>query len=452
MSFPRYADCKDSGIEWLGEVPSHWGLVPVKHLARFFSGGTPSKENEDYWEGEIPWASAKDMKVDVLSNTEDHITDFAIEQGAATLLDRGTVLIVVRGMILARTFPVCLTRAPMAINQDLKGLVAGPRILPGFLAWYLRGTADESLRRLDEAGHGTKALRMDAWSSLPVALPPLPEQALVVAFLDRETARIDGLIAEQERLIALAKEKRQAVISHAVTKGLNPTVPMKDSGIDWLGEVPEHWNLLRVKHTIHAVEQGWSPQCDGFAAEPDEWGVLKVGCVNGGVFNPGENKRLPDDLDPIPELSIKIGDVLISRANTRELVGGVVIVSKDFPKLLLCDKLYRLRTHDDICNPAFLARYLMCGVARAQIELAATGASSSMLNIAQSTILDMSIAVPSLAEQVAIVAHLDTETAKLDALAAEAERAIDLLREHRAALIAAAVTGKIDVRGLAEAA
>src|SRR5690606_28460133 len=114
--------------------------------------------------------------------------------------------------------------------------------------WYLRGTADESLRRLDEAGHGTKALRMEGWTSLSVTLPLLDEQAVIAAFLDRETGKIDALVAEQEKLIELLMEKRQAVISHAVTKGLDPDVPMKDSGIDWLGLVPEHWRTCRLKH------------------------------------------------------------------------------------------------------------------------------------------------------------------------------------------------------------
>ena len=445
MSRQPYTKYKDSGAEWLSEVPSHWGLVPVKHLVRFFSGGTPSKENEDYWEGEIPWASAKDMKVDVLSDTEDHITDFAIEQGAATLLDRGTVLIVVRGMILARTFPVCLTRAPMAINQDLKGLVAGPRIVPGFLAWYLRGTADESLRRLDEAGHGTKALRMDAWSSLPVALPPLPEQALVVAFLDRETARIDALIAEQERLIALVKEKRQSVISHAVTKGLNPTVTMKDSGIEWLGEVPEHWNVARVKNvTSHVV--------DCLHTTPTYDGELEFPCVRTADVEPGklllQQARLVSREvyeERIKRLKPISGDILYSREGER--FGIAALVPKDVD-LCLGQRMMMFRASIDT-DGAYLMWAMNSNAILRQVEIVTGGATSPHINI--SDIVNFTVPFPPLAEQTAIVTYIDTETAKLDALVAEAERAIDLLREHRAALISAAVTGKIDVRGLVEA-
>jgi type I restriction enzyme, S subunit len=211
------APMKDSGIEWLSEVPAHWDVVPLKYLVRFQSGGTPNKETEAYWGGEVPWASAKDMKSEYLYDTEDHITDRAVEDGAATLLNEGAVVVVVRGMILARLFPVAVTRARMAINQDLKGIVPGDRLLAEHFAWYLRGTADETLRRLDEAGHGTKALRMDAWTSLQVALPPLSEQSFIAANLDRETIKLDTLISEAGRAVALLKERRTALISAAVT-------------------------------------------------------------------------------------------------------------------------------------------------------------------------------------------------------------------------------------------
>ncbi len=207
----------DSGVAWLGEVPAHWDVAPIKYLVKFRSGGTPSKDRLDYWDGEIPWASAKDMKVDRLCDTGDHISDTAIEEGGASLLDEGNVLIVVRGMILARTFPVALTGASMAINQDLKGLQPASKMSSEFLAWYLRGTAAESLSRLDEAGHGTKALRMDAWASLEVSLPPLDEQLVIACALDRHTARIDQLTVEAESAIALLQERRTALISAAVT-------------------------------------------------------------------------------------------------------------------------------------------------------------------------------------------------------------------------------------------
>ena len=294
-------------------------------------------------------------------------------------------------------------------------------------------------------------LNTDTIGSIRVALAPDAELEPLLAFLDRETSKIDGLVGEQRRLIELLKEKRQAVISHAVTKGLNPNAPLKPSGIEWLGDVPEHWEMMRVKHLTRSIEQGWSPQCEGFPVEDEsEWGVLKVGCVNSGTFNAQENKVLPGDLDPIPSLAISTGDLLISRANTRELVGRAAVAVEDYPNLMLCDKLYRLRLKPDIASSSFLSLYLGSSEARGPIELGATGASASMVNIAQSTVLELDISVPPIDEQLAIEYAIQRETQKIDALTAEAERGIELLQERRTALISAAVTGKIDIREFVE--
>ena len=208
---------KDSGVEWLGNVPEHWRVLPLKYLVSLRSGGTPSKDNLNFWDGTIPWASAKDLKVDQLFDTGDHITDIAVTSGSATIVPAGSILVVVRGMILARLFPVVETMVPMAINQDLKALQTLESLHGRFLAYLLKGLADESLRRLEEAGHGTKALRMEAWTSMQLTVPPLDEQSIIVTRLDRETSGIDGLIELTQRSIALLKERRSALITAAVT-------------------------------------------------------------------------------------------------------------------------------------------------------------------------------------------------------------------------------------------
>lgn len=208
---------KDTGVDWLGEVPAHWHVVPLKHLVELKSGGTPSKANLDYWDGEIPWASAKDLKVEKLHSTIDCITHSALEDGAASLVQSGAVLVVVRGMILARMFPVVETLVPMAINQDLKAVLPRKRLRTSFLAWLLRGSADESLQRLDEAGHGTKALRMDAWTSMQLPVPPLEEQTEISEFVSEEVKKLDKLRSESERAIYILKERRSSLITAAVT-------------------------------------------------------------------------------------------------------------------------------------------------------------------------------------------------------------------------------------------
>ncbi|MGV7208768.1 restriction endonuclease subunit S [Oxalobacteraceae bacterium A2-2] len=218
---------KDSGVAWLGKVPAHWVVMPLKYLVELRSGGTPSKDNLKYWDGDVPWASAKDLKVEKLRGTIDCITQQAVEEGAASIIPAGAVLVVVRGMILARMFPVVEALVPMAINQDLKAVMPLKGINASFLAWLLRGSANESLQRLDEAGHGTKALRMDAWTSMQLPIPPLEEQVQLVEFISQETAKIDALRAESEHGIELLKERRSALISAAVTGQIDvrSTVP-----------------------------------------------------------------------------------------------------------------------------------------------------------------------------------------------------------------------------------
>ena len=220
---------------------------------------------------------------------------------------------------------------------------------------------------------------------------------------------------------------------------------MRDSGVEWLGEVPEHWEVTRIKYYIKTLEQGWSPQCDSRPAEDEEYGVLKVGCVNYGEFRPEENKALPKELIPQRQYSLKKGDLLISRANSKELVGSAAVVERDYDNLILCDKLYRLRFTETI-NPQLIAYFLSLPVVRQQIEIEATGASHSMQNIGQSTIKELPITIPSVKEANELVGKIKSRMAVFQALESKAVKGIQLLQERRTALISAAVTGKIDVR------
>jgi type I restriction enzyme S subunit len=218
----------------------------------------------------------------------------------------------------------------------------------------------------------------------------------------------------------------------------------KDSGQRWFGEMPNQWEATRLKFCLRGIEQGWSPSCENRPAELHEWGVLKVGCVNGTQFDPDEQKALPPELEPIPALEIREGDVLMSRANTRELLGSASVVGVIRPRLLLCDKLYRLKVQPNRIDPSFLVLALGSGPSRYQMEGEATGASGSMQNIAQGTVWNLLIALPSLSEQRRILAFLTRETTKIDSLVAKKERLIELLQEKRTALISQVVTRGLD--------
>lgn len=456
MSFPRYPKYKDSGVEWLRQVPAHWDVAPFKHHIERNDGGVWG--DEPTGEGDTLVLRSTEQTVDGRWALEDPATrHLTPTERASALLREGDLLVTKSsGSALHIGKTTLVTDEIAAMGCCYSNFMQRLRTSAGFtpkLGWYLMNSQFARLQfdLLSNSTTGLANLNGSIIGQMMVAAPPLSEQRAIVAVLDGETAKIDALIAEQERLIELLKEKRQAVISHAVTKGLNPDVTMKDSGVEWLGEVPAHWRIVKVKHFLRSIDQGWSPQCESYPAESvEEWGVLKVGCVNGGRFDPTENKALPADLSPKSEFGIAAGDLLISRANTRDLVGSAAVSMADHPNLMLCDKLYRLRPDVERCSPQFLALYLALPTVRAQIEIAATGASSSMLNISQATILDLRVALPPLLEQMEIEANIDIGIGRLDALMADTEAASGLLRERRAALVSAAVTGQIDVRGLTD--
>ncbi|QSD36721.1 restriction endonuclease subunit S [Pectobacterium brasiliense] len=305
----------------------------------------------------------------------------------------------------------------------------------------------QALNSTSEGIRDGKTITYDEFGELFLTLPSQAEQKSIATFLDREIQRIDSLIEEKQNFIKLLKEKRQALISHVVTKGLNLNVEMQDSGIEWIGQVPKHWVVKKIKYDVLGIEQGWSPQCESTPVPDDQtWGVVKVGCVNRGIFNPEQNKKLPEELEPKKEHTIKKGDLLVSRANAKEWVGSAAVPDRDYNNLLLCDKIYRIRLDLEKADPEFFAYYLASGQAREQIEIDATGTSSSMLNIGQGTILNMPIPVPELPEQQSIVQGLKNKTSQIDRLVLEVLGSIELLKEHRTSLISAAVTGKIDVR------
>jgi len=299
-------------------------------------------------------------------------------------------------------------------------------------------------------GNGILAHRMRIPMELlkcePLPKPPSDEQDAIVRFLDHANVRIERSIKAKKKLIALLNEQKQAIINRVVTRGLDPNVVLKPSGIPWLGDIPHHWEARKVKQCTTHIEQGWSPQCDAQPAEEGEWGVMKVGCVNKDQFNATQNKRLPSSLTPDLALEIRDGDILVSRANTPELLGLAALAENPRPKLVLCDKLFRFRALSSCFHPRFLVHALRSKPSRAQIESRTNGASSSMQNIGQGVLKNLWVTMPPVEEQKDIVAAVFEETRFPDTAIHRTEREIGLLREFRTRLIADVVTGQLDVR------
>ncbi|WP_022947336.1 restriction endonuclease subunit S [Methylohalobius crimeensis] len=374
------------------------------------------------------------------SATESEIERFGLKKGQVLLTkDSESWEDIAVPAYVADTMPDVVCGYHLAIIEPDSDEVDGR-----FLSWLAQSPVLNDQFKLSAKGVTRFGLSQQALKNALIDVPPLEYQLKVAAFLDRKTAEIDTLIAKKRRLLDRLAEKRTALITRAVTKGLNPDAPMKDSGIEWLGEIPAHWNVVRLRHVTQKIEQGWSPQCENRQANIGEWGVLKVGCVNGNVYNETENKALPIDLPPKEQYEVQVDDVLVSRANTKELLGSATLVNKTQGKILLCDKLYRLETNSSVHN-GFLIRVLRSRAARFQYERDATGTSGSMQNIGQDTLKDLRFACPPLEEQKEIETRLIAAMEEFGQLQDRIESAVSRLEEYRSALITNAVTGQIKV-------
>jgi type I restriction enzyme S subunit len=435
-------------VEWLRKIPKDWfkikfGITNSKaELGGNYAAGEGEKGLPLIKMGNLGRGFIQLQKVEYLLKDETYDKEHMLKEGDFLFNTRNSMSLVGK---------VCVWRKELKqalFNSNILKITFRESLISSTAFMNYLFNSDFGLNQLQLIAKGTTnvaAIYYKDLASLFFCLPPATEQSQIANFLDHETAKIDTLIKKQQQLIALLKEKRQAVISHAVTKGLNPGAPMKDSGVEWLGEVPEHWEVTRLKYHIDLFEQGWSPQCDSRKAEGREYGVLKVGCVNGGQFDRTENKALPEDFEPRLQYLLQKSDFLISRANTKELVGSAAVVDKDYDRLILCDKLYRLRFKDTV-NPQLIAFFMTLPIVRQQIELGATGASHSMQNIGQSTIKELPVVIPSIPESKTLVLGIQNKIELFDSAIYKAGQQITLLQERRTALISAAVTGKIDVR------
>jgi type I restriction enzyme S subunit len=337
-------------------------------------------------------------------------------------------------------------------TSELTVLRPKPGVNGHFLNYVVQS---EPFRRLGvgamTGAGGLKRVPDEFTRNFVVSWPSVDTQQDIANFLGEQTARIDALIAEKERLASAVREYEQAQISTLLARG-SKGGDVTTTGNLFVPEAPGHWRVLPLKRALLGMEQGWSPQCENQPAGDREWGVLKVGCVNGTAFNASENKALPPELAPDLSCVIHRGDVLVSRANTRQLVGSAALVDDDYPNLLLCDKLYRLRLNSAWVTAEFAVLLLRSDTARRQIELGASGASSSMQNISQDVLREMVVALPPPDEQAEIVERTRTIRASSDGLARHIKVHVMRLREYRSSLISAAVTGQLDINSYKEAA
>jgi type I restriction enzyme S subunit len=392
-----------------------------------------------YWNGDIPWVSPKDMKAERIVGAEESITEAGLQNSASNLLLPGRVLMVVRSGILKHTIPVGINDTAVALNQDMKALDfhTGKCLSDFFLRW-VQGFNDQLLLAWAKQGATVESIEHGYLADTIIPLPDVSEQTRIVAFLDRETAKIDALVAEQQRLIDLLKEKRQAVISHAVTKGLNPAAPMKPSGIEWLGDVPAHWRVL--KGSLIGTLFGSEQIPEELVRDEGDLPFIKVGSMSSESFEI-ESWDWYVDRSIASQCNPRCDFIVFPKRGAAIFMNKVNLV--DRPSLI--DPNLMGWAIGDQANPLFIAHALKT---RKLDELADV---STVPQINNKHIAPERFPIPPMQEQLEIVKTLGVETEKIDALTAEVQRAIDLLQERRTALISAAVTGQIDVRHLDEA-
>jgi len=447
MSFPAYEEYKDSGVEWLEKVPEHWVVDRFKRSTVSCRNGIWGSEAQGD-ENDIKCVRVADFDRESLTTCDDIPTTRNVTESerAERTLSQGNLLLEKSGggALQPVGFVVLYDSFEPAVCSNF---VAKVELADGMNPSYWRycHAAAYSIRlnyRSIKQTTGIQNLDQSQYLDERAPFPPLPEQTAIASFLDSETSKIDSLVDEQRRLIELLKEKRQAVISHAVTKGLDPNAPMKESSIEWLGEVPEGWTVTKLGFLSSKIGSGKTPR-GGSETYVDE-GVLFVRSQN--VYD--EGLRLEDvvfisnEVDEEMAISrVENGDILLNI--TGASLGRTCLVPEDSPSSNVNQHVCIIRLEDPE-QREFVAMVMKASVTKSQIDAAQNGAAREGLNFER--IRQLRLAVPPRVEQQAIVSLIDSETSKIDAMATLAERAIELLQERRTALISAAVTGKIDVR------
>ena len=432
--YQQYAEYKDSGVEWLGEIPSHWEIIKGGYIGELF-GSESISENHVVNDGDLPFIKVSTLSTDgfdidspewFISRKVDKF--FRTQENYIVFPKRGAAIF---------TNKVNIINVPSVIDPNLMGWKVNEKAISKYIALLLK------TRRLDDIADVSSVPQINNKHINPqkFPLPPIAEQKLILGFIDYETAKIDSLIEKQQQLIQLLKEKRQAVISHAVTKGLDPSVKMKDSGVEWLGEVPEHWDVSRFKFV-----------CTSIIAGPFGSSITKDMYVSNGYKVYGQEQVIPNDFNvgdyyisekdyiELNRYAVYPKDILISCVGT---FGKIAVFPDDAEKGIINPRLIKTTINKKF-NPYFFREYLKSDAVFKQFEQLSRGGTMGVINIG--ILNEILTVVPPRVEQDDIYNFIQHQKNKFNNLIKKAESAIQLMQERRTALISAAVTGKIDVR------
>jgi type I restriction enzyme, S subunit len=437
----NYLDCRPSGRDWIGNIPDHWEVRRLKfHVNKVGSGVTPSGGAESYELEGIPLLRSQNIHFDGLRLDDVvFITAETHDSMANTKVRPKDVLLNITGASIGRCCVVPGGIEEANVNQHVAIVRSDSSIDPGFLAFLLRADPGQKQIELFQTGSGREGLTFEAIRNFVLPLPGINEQQQIAAFLDWKTGQIDALMARKKELLEKLKEKRLAVITQAVTRGLNPAAPLRDSGIPWLGHVPGHWEVIQLRRRW--IIQDCKHKTVSFMN--DGIPLVSIREVHDFEVNlEGAHKTTEEEFFELIEgdRQPQVGDIIYSRNAS---VGDAAIVTTS-ERFCMGQDVCLLRSPDSF--PRFIAYLLRSYPLREQAEALMIGSTFSRINVGQ--IKTFWVGVPPFDEQTAIAEFLDEQTKRIDLLTSKVEAAIARLAEYRTALITAATTGKIDVRGI----
>ena len=427
VKYQAYPEYKDSGVEWLGEIPIHWEMLRHKYVAFFTKGKNPTNLLEQPLKNTLPYLSMECLR----SNTTDK---YALISNDVRVALEGQPLVIWDGsnageFVKGKSGILSSTMAAATLTYPLHSQYY----------WYLCISIEPEMRK-NSVGMGIPHVNGDELKNISFGIPSNYEQKQIAEFLDHETAKIDNLIEKQQQLIELLKEKRQAVISHAVTKGLNPDVPMKDSGVEWLGEVPEHWCISRIKNYAK-IESGHTPS----KTKPEYWVECNIPWVS---LNDSKQLKV---VDYIEDTFYKISEIGMANSSAHLLPERSVVFTRDASiglsaittkPMAVSQHLIAWICDEDFIIPEFLL--LVFYAMEKEFERYTFGAT--IKTIGMDNVRELKSTFPPVEEQRSLINWAFTKVESIKSTISKVEDMLSLLQERRTALISAAVTGKIDVR------
>jgi type I restriction enzyme S subunit len=442
MSFPKYPEYKASGVEWLGAIPAHWEVGSFRRLIDSVSNGTTT-EQVDEADNTVAVSRIETISGGTINFEKVGYVNFTDSLERFLLVDGDILFSHINSLPMVGNVAIYRSDKPLLHGMNLLRIRPASSVVSDWILYWLKSKCireeveSRAKPAINQASISTGSVR-----ALPALIPTTFEQTQIARFLDYETAKIDTLIHEQKRLIELLKEKRQAMISHAVTKGLDPDVPMKDSGVEWLGEVPAHWDIKPLRY-LGECQNGINIGGEAFGS-----GAPFVSY--GDVYR---NAELPDEVFGLVEstkkdrdrYSVLRGDVLFTR--TSEIVEEVGFSSTcvtDLPRAVFAGFLIRFRPTPGSVIPDYSKFYFRSEMLRSFFNKEMNLVTRASLS--QDLLKLLPVTLPPVDEQADISTYLRNMTRQYDLLVGEGRKSIKLFKERRSALISAAVTGKIDVR------